>query len=160
MPSNNTRQRYSVKIADRSTHSRRGIDDIAVLEASIIRRQRVLDIERHPVRFGRSAVDEKHDAERDRVHDCESDGEPDAPIPFFGVGACDQTAVEEQDRDFGAAAAYQKGELREPHTEHGVGAQVGLDVPDVAAAVGALGEDYGDGGECEGGDPGGEEEAL
>jgi hypothetical protein len=38
MPSDNARERNSVQIADSSTHSRRSVDDIAILEASIIRR--------------------------------------------------------------------------------------------------------------------------
>lgn len=105
MPSDNARQRHSVQIADSRTHSRRGVDDIAILEASVVRRQRVLDIKRHPIGFGRSAVDEQHDAEGDRVHNRKSDGEPDAIVPFFRIGACYQTAVEKQDRDFGAPAA-------------------------------------------------------
>jgi hypothetical protein len=120
MPCDNARQCHSVEIADRSTHSGRGVDDIAILEAGIFCSESVLDVESHPVSLGRSAVDEQHDAECDRVHNGKSNCKPDTPVPLLRVCARDKAAVKEQDRHLGTAATDQKGELRKPHAEHGV----------------------------------------
>jgi len=148
VPRNDARQRDRIQIADSRDHSRQDIHSIAVREARVLGSKSILDVERHPVSPQRPAVQEQHDAESDGVGDGEADSEPNAPVPPLRVRAGDEAAVEEQDRDFGGAAADQKGELREPHAEHGAGAQFGLDVPDVPAAVCFLREDDGHGCEC------------
>jgi hypothetical protein len=148
VPSNDARQRDRIQIADSRDHSRQDIHSIAVREARVLDGESILNVERHPVSPQRPAVQKQHDAEGDGVGDGEADGEPDAPVPLLRVRAGDEAAVEEQDRDFGGTAADQEGELREPHAEHGAGAEFGLDVPDVTAAVCFLCEDDGDGCEC------------
>jgi len=120
MPGDDAGKGYSIEIADRSADSSRGVDDIAILEASVICRQRVFDVESHPVSLGWPAVDKKHDAESDSVHNGEGYREPNTPVPLLGVCASDEAAVEEQDRHLGTPAADQEGELREPHAQHSI----------------------------------------
>jgi hypothetical protein len=148
VPRNDARQRDRIKITDSRDHPRQDIHGIAVRKARVLGSQSILDVERHPVGPQRPAVQKQHDAKGNGVGDGEADGEPDAPVPLLRVGAGDEAAVEEQDRDFGGTAADQKGELREPHAEHGAGAEFGPDVPDVAATVCFLRENDGDGCEC------------
>ena len=52
------RQRHSVEIANRSAHSSGGVNDIAVLKASVIRSKSILNVESHPISSSRPAVDE------------------------------------------------------------------------------------------------------
>jgi hypothetical protein len=105
MPGDDARKRYGVEIADRCADSGSGVYDIAILQASVIRRQRILDVESHPVSLGRPAVDKKHYAESDCIHNGKGDCEPDTPVPLLRVCTRDEAAVEEQDRHLGTSAA-------------------------------------------------------
>jgi hypothetical protein len=120
MPGDDARQRHGVEIADRRADSGGSVDDIAILQAGVIRGQRILDVESHPVSPGRPAVDKKHNAECDCIHNSEANCEPDTPVPLLRVCARDKAAVEEQDRHLSTSAADQKGELGKPHAEHSV----------------------------------------
>jgi hypothetical protein len=88
VPCDNAGQHYSVEVTDRSANASSGIDDVAVFKALIIRSESILDVECHPIGLRGLAVDEKHDAEGDGVHDGEYDGEPYAPVPSLRVRPC------------------------------------------------------------------------
>jgi hypothetical protein len=120
VPGDDARQRDRIEIADSRDHSSYCVHNIAVIEASIILCESELDVESHPVSPGRLTVQQQHNTEDDGVGDGEPDSEPDAPVPFLRVSACDKAAIEEQDRHLSTSAADQKRELREPHAKHGV----------------------------------------
>lgn len=67
MPSDDTGQRDCVKIAEDGANTSRSVDGIAVGKAGEVRSKGVFEVERHPVRLSRSAVDKEHNAERNRI---------------------------------------------------------------------------------------------
>jgi len=108
VPGDDARQRYCVEIADSCANSSRGVDNVAVLKAGVVRRKSILDVESHPVGLGWPTVDEQHDAESDSIDDGECNCKPNAPIPLPGVRACHEATVEEQDRHLGTSTADQE----------------------------------------------------
>lgn len=89
MPGDDAGQCHCVKIAEHGANTSRSVDGIAVREASEVGSKSVFEIEGHPVRLGRSAVDKEHDAECNGVQDREDNCKPDTPVPFLGVRASD-----------------------------------------------------------------------
>jgi len=94
-------------IADRRTNTGDGVDCGGV-QASKVVGQSVLNIESPPISLSRRAIDEKHNAERDRVRDRKTECNEDQPRPAFAICTFYQPAVKEQNRYFRASSADQK----------------------------------------------------
>ena len=154
MPGDDAGKCHCVKIAEHGANTSRSVDGVAVREASKVGSESIFEVESHPVCFCWPTVDKEHDAECNGVQDRENNCKPDTPVPILGVRASDQATVEEEDGYFGAPAANQEGELSEPHAKHRIWAQVGLNIPNVAAAIGSFAEHDRDSSEQRGSEPG------
>jgi hypothetical protein len=134
LPCEKARQRHRVDVANRSADTGHRVDD-ACVHALIVLRQGVLEVKRHPVRTSGCAVGQKNDAEGKGVSDGEGDREPDEPLVSFRVSAGNETTVEQEDGDFGAAAADQERELSKPHAQHQCRSFFGRRIPDVTVSM-------------------------
>jgi len=160
MPGDDARNGNRIEVADSRAHPSGGVDDIAVLETSVLLCESIFDVKSHPVSPCRHAVDKEHDAKGNGVDDREANCKPNAPVPLPRVRASEEATVKEENGYFGTSATDQEGELGEPHAQHGVRSQFGLDVPDVTAAICLLCVNDRDGREHQGSDPGREKNAL
>lgn len=89
-------------IADRCANTSDGVDGRSVQTSKVVR-ESVLNIESPPICLSRRAIDEEHDAKRDRVRDGKADRNPYEPRPALAVRSFDQPTIEKENRHFCAS---------------------------------------------------------